>query len=283
LIGGFKAVVTTDVLQYGAIIVIMTLFAIFLLQGTSIPLTEFNIAKAGPVNIIGFFILGALIPFAAPELWQRVYAVKDVMTLKKGLFWSVIVYVVVALLLSIIGLAVKAQFPGLDPDIALIEGFARLLPTGLIGLAVVIFFAAFMSTTDTLAYTGASSLVQDFFKKLSKNSTVKAIKLAVTLLIVLGAAVAIILQDLVLGAFIFASYVVILAVPTLLTWIKPKVKGTTLSVGIIFGIIVLTALTIFEAVNGTLAPPIILKAIGISIVGLVIGAISSKFVAKKAT
>jgi len=280
LIGGFKAVVTTDVLQYGAIIVIMVLFAVFLLQGTSIPISEFNIAKAGLINILGFFILGALIPFASPDLWQRVYAVKDIKTLKWGLFWSVIVYLGVAILLSIVGLAVKAQFPGLDPDIALIEGFARLLPVGFIGLALVIFFAAFMSTVDTMAYTAASSFVQDFFKKLSKENTVKAIKLAVTLFVLLGATVAILLQDLVLGAFIFASYITILAVPTLLTWMRPKVKPMTLSIGIIFGIIVLTILTIFEAINETLAPPIILKAIGISIVGLVIGAISSKFVVR---
>lgn len=277
LMGGFKAVVTTDLLQYGAIVIILLLFAVFLLGGTSIPTSEFNIAGAGLVNILGFFILGILFPFADPALWQRVYAVKDIKTLKKGIFWSVVVSLVVAVFLTVIGLAVKTQFPGLDPDIALIEGFARLLPTGLIGLALVVFFAAFMSTVDTMAYTAASSFVQDFFKKLSKKQTVTAIKWAISVFVVLGALVAILLQDLVLGAFIFVSYLVILAVPTLLTWIKPKVKPTTLSTGIIFGIIALTILTIYQAITTVITPLIVLEAIGISIVGLIIGAIVSKF------
>ncbi len=236
LIGGFKAVVTTDILQYFAIIFILLFFAIFLLQGIKIPAADWNLWGAGAPTIFGFFILGLLGPFAAPELWQRVYAVKDVSTLKKGIFYSVIIYLMVAVVLSLIGLAIKTQFPGIDPDTALVQGFANLLPAGLMGLAVVVFFAAFMSSIDTYAYTASSSFVHDFLN-FKKAKAVRAIKIAITAIIVLGALIATAIQDLILGSFIFVSYVVILALPTITTWIKPSIKGNTLSIAIIFGII----------------------------------------------
>ena len=277
LIGGFKAVVTTDILQYFAIMFILTIFAVFLLQGVTIPAADWNLGQAGAQNIFGFFLLGILIPFASPELWQRVYAAKDVITLKKGIFYSVIVYIIVAVILSLIGLAVKAQFPGLDPDTALVQGFAQLLPTGLIGLAVVVFFAAFMSSIDTYAYTASSSFVHDFLR-LRKAKAVRAIKYALIVIVALGTIIAISIQDLILGSFIFASYVIILALPTLATWIKPTIKSTTISTAIVIGLIGLTILTTVDVIQDNVTPLIIIKSLGISIVGLIIGAIASKFI-----
>ena len=277
LIGGFKAVVTTDVLQYGAIVIIFVIFAFALLQGVTIPAAEWNIAKAGLTNIIGFFIFGILIPFADPNLWQRVYAVKDLKTLKHGILYSVGVYIAVAGLLALIGLAVKTQLPGIDPDIALIHGFVTLLPAGLIGLAVVIFFAAFMSTIDTLSYTSASAIVQDFFKRLSKEQTVFGIKIALILVIIVASIVAIAVQDLILGAFMFAGYAVILAVPTIATWIKPSIRIPTINTAFIFGIIILTIYIVRGVLANSLTPTLVIFAILFSLVGLAIGAVISKF------
>ena len=275
LIGGFKAVVTTDVLQYGAIVIIFIIFAFVLLQGITIPAAEWDIGAAGLKNIFGFFLLGILIPFASPELWQRVYAVKDLRTLRQGIFYSVIVYIVIAFLLALVGLAIKTQFPGIDPDTALIHGFAQLLPAGLAGLAIVIFFAAFMSSIDTYAYTAASSFVHDFFKKLSKKEIVTAIKITLVGVVALTSVVAVIIQDLILGTYIFIGYVIILAIPTIATWIKPSIKRTTLNVALIFGIIGLTYFVVKGAMAGTIDPMIILFAIGISLVSLLLGSLVS--------
>jgi len=212
---------------------------------------------------------------------QNLYLLsKDLSTLKKSISYSIIVYIFVAIVLSLIGLAIKAKFPGLDPDIALVEGFAQLLPSGLIGLALVVFFAAFMSSIDTYAYTAASSFVHDWFPKLTKAKTVKAIKLAVTAIIAIGSLIAIAIQDLILGSFIFASYAIILAVPTLATWIKPSIKKSTLSISIVIGMIGLTIFTVWGVINNSLTPIIVLEAIAVSLAGLIIGALTSKFFVK---
>lgn len=276
LMGGFKAVVTTDVLQYAAILIIFTIFAFTLLQKTVIPASEWNIAAAGPVNIFGFFLIGILIPFAAPELWQRVYAIKDLKTLRQGIFYSVIVYLFVAFLLALIGLSIKSQFPMVDPDIALIHGFVNLLPAGLTGLAVVIFFAAFMSSIDTYTYTASSSLVHDFFRGLSKRSTVKMIKIAMAGVIMISTLVAIAIQDLVLGTYIFAGYAVILAIPTVATWIRPRIRSLTLNTCFLTGLVVLTLWVVRGALINSLTPTLVLVGIAGSLLGLVLGAIFSR-------
>lgn len=275
LMGGFKAVVMTDVIQFGAIFIIFLIFAFALLNRTVIPAAEWTIFAAGTANIVGFFLLGILIPFSMADLWQRVYSMKDLTTLRRGIFYSVIMYVVFAFLLALIGLAIKAQLPGIDPDIALIQGFATLLPAGLLGLAVVVFFAAFMSTIDTYAYTAASSFVIDFFKKLSKKQTVKGIKWAITAFIALTALVAIAIQDLILGAYIFAGYAIILAIPTIATWAKPSIKQVTLNTSLIVGVVGLTIVVVNGAIKGTLNPTLAVMAVGISLAGLLIGAILS--------
>jgi len=280
LIGGFKAVVATDILQYFAIVFIFVVFSVVFSRSTSIAPGEWNLFGAGLQNILGFFLVGGLAPFAAPELWQRVYAIKNISTLKKSIFYSVLVYLFLAVVISFIGLSIKSAFPAIDPDIALIEGFARMLPAGLVGLAVVVFFAAFMSSIDTYTYTAASSIVQDFFQNLSKKETVRRIKIAVVGIVILGCVLAIAIQDLLLSAFIFASYVVVLAVPTLATWIRPQVKKRTISTSIVFGTIGLSIVTGMLVVQNNLTPLIVLIAIAISLSGLLVGALYSKFSAK---
>jgi|ETN02SMinimDraft_2_1059926.scaffolds.fasta_scaffold13342_2 SSS family solute:Na+ symporter len=275
LIGGFKAVVTTDILQYFAIIFVLVVFAIFLLGNTTIPAADWNLTKAGIANVVGFFLLGILLPFADPSLWQRVYASKTEKTLKQGIFYSVIIYVIFAFVLSLIGLAIKASLPAIDPDIALVQGFATLLPAGLMGLSIVVFFAAFMSSIDTYVFTAASSFVHDFFKNDSKRQAVKRIQIAAIGITIIGGLVAILIKDLVLGAYIFASFGVLMAIPILLTWMRPSVKGVTISVGIVLSTVLLCVLTAYYALGPGFEATIVLKAIGISLVSLVIGGVAS--------
>ncbi|HBY74461.1 TPA: hypothetical protein DEG21_00820 [Patescibacteria group bacterium] len=82
--GGFKAVVKTDIIQgFGLFtILFLIIFSLF-----------FNIPTFSKINIdffsipigqiVNFFLAGLLLPFAAAELWQRVYAAKNIENLKK--------------------------------------------------------------------------------------------------------------------------------------------------------------------------------------------------------
>lgn len=163
LLGGFKAVVKTDILQYIAMVFILTMLTIVLFNGSLIPAADWNFLKADMLTMVGFFIIGVSFAFSSPDLWRRVYSSKGKRELKRGLILSVIVYAFMAFLLALVALTIKAQFPDIDPDLALIQGFGSLLPAGLLGLASILLFAAIMSSIDTYIFTGASAVVQDFF------------------------------------------------------------------------------------------------------------------------
>lgn len=281
LLAGFSAVVKTDVLQYLAIIFVLATFAFVLSSGIDIPASEWNLVAAGGGNIFGFLLIGLLFPFASPDLWQRVYAMPNQNILRKSIFYSIVVFAVVAFILALVGLFVKTAMPALDPDIALIHGLSALLPAGLIGLAVVVFFGALMSSIDTYTYTASSAFVQDFFKKLSKEKTVSLIRVSIASIIVISTVISILLQDLIQASFIFAAFVVVLAVPTIITWIRPSIRRRTLNSTLIVGT---TALVIFIALGlaqDNLTPTIVIKGIAGSLVGLAIGFIYSKFSKEK--
>jgi len=276
LIGGFKAVVRTDFIQYVIIIILLALLAFILFNGSLIPASEWSFFKMDISLIVGFFVVGILYPFAVPDLWQRVYAAKDKKTLKKGFILAAIVYAVFGFLLGLVALTIKASFPEIDPDLALIHGFNYLLPKGFLGLSVVLLFAAIMSTIDTSVFTGASIIIQDFYDW-DKIKTVKVMKKIIVVLGVIGTLIAILIQDLVLSTYIFISFMIVLAVVSMATWIKKNVKPTTLIYGFTIGIASIICLLVYYFVFvGDIQPAIVVLGILFTLIGLGIGALVSK-------
>jgi solute:Na+ symporter, SSS family len=274
LMGGFKAVVKTDILQYIAIVAILGLLALILFKGSIIPGSEWSLLNVDLVTVVGFFIAGFLFPFAMPDMWQRVYSSRDKKSLRNGLLLSALVYFVVALLLALVALTVKIKFPGVDPDLALIHGFANLLPAGLLGLGVVLLFAAIMSSIDTYVFTSSSAIIQDFFN-FDKKRAVRNIRKIIFVVALLGTLVAIAIQDLIIGAFIFVAISTFLAVSVLASWFKKTITQRTLLFGLTFGALGFVGYLIPKLIQGDIQPMIVIVALGSSILGLIVGGIVS--------
>ena len=88
LLGGFRAVVKTDIIQYIAMFFILIALTTIIFKGSLISYSDWNLFNTDVATFAGFFLMGILYPFSMPELWQRVYASKDKKTLKKGLLLS---------------------------------------------------------------------------------------------------------------------------------------------------------------------------------------------------
>ncbi|MDP3881380.1 MAG: sodium:solute symporter family protein [Nanoarchaeota archaeon] len=275
LMAGFNAVVKTDILQYLAMMLILVLLAVLLFNGSLIPSSEWQIFKADIVTILGFFIVGVMFAFGSPDLWQRVYSAKSKKEVRNGLLISVIIYAIMAFLLALIALTVKVQFPEIDPDLALIHGFANLLPEGLLGLSVVLLFAAIMSSIDTYIFTAGASLIQDFFDW-DKRRVVRALRKVIFVLAILATLISIWIQDLIIGSYIFVSFVVVIAIAVLATWIRPSIKEKTLVTEFIFGMIGMIAFVIYGLLSGGITPSLVIGVLGSSLLGLLIGGIISK-------
>jgi len=277
LMGGFKAVVYTDIIQYISIVTVIVLLAVVMTRGLPILSLDWNFFSAGPATIFGFLIIGLLVPFASPDLWQRVYSAKDRKTAMKGIFFSVLIYMCVCFALAVIALTVKALLPALDPDTALIYGFGNLLIPGLAGLAIVLLFAAIMSSIDTYAFTASSAIIQDFFRNLSKKKIVKYIKITLTLLLIVSTVLVILLQNMVFSTYIFTGFIIVLAIPTIVTWIKKKIDLLALIIMFITGFAgIIFFLTTAPVIEPALAPQMII----VSLTGVILAVIISMIVRK---
>ena len=276
VLAGFQAVVKTDVLQYAAIMFVLVVFFFFLGGQADISPTEITAFSTGAKNIIGFLLIGTLLPFGSPDLWQRVYAMPNEKTVSRSLLGSIAVYFLVMGALTFVGLLVKEVLPELDPDTALVMGLADLLPAGLVGLAVVVFFAAFMSSIDTYAYTAASSLIQNHFRGLDKKQAVNWIQRALLGIVILGAAVAVWAKSLIDITFVFASIIITLAIPAIFSWVRPKIKSRTLNTGFAVGLIGLAILIGLSLARGDFSPTIVGHAVVTSLFGLAVGGVYSK-------
>ena len=267
LLGGFKAVVKTDVMQYIVMLVILVILVLVLFNGTVIPASDWNFLKADFGTIAGFFIVGLLFPFAMPDMWQRVYASKNKKTLKKGILSSAVVYFIFAVLLSLVALTIKARFPGVDPDLALVYGFQAMLPAGVIGLSVVLLFAAIMSSIDTYLFTATSGVVQDLLRN-RQGKAVSNMKKGIVIIAILGTGISILLQDLVIGSYIFVASLVIISVCVISSWINKRIKESTLLSGFTFGAIGFTVYLVISLSKGDIQPTIVIIALGSTLIGI---------------
>ena len=101
------------------------------------------------------------------EFVQRLSAARDEREASRAAWlFNVLHYVVRSWPWILAALAAMVIFPGLkDPEMGYPLLMLRYLPTGLLGLVVASFFAAFMSTVSTQINWGASYVVNDLYQR----------------------------------------------------------------------------------------------------------------------
>lgn len=271
LAGGFSAVVKTDIIQTLGIFLLFILMIYLYVKTEAKPkIMIIDLFKIPPMKLISFFLAGFFIPMASPELWQRVYAIKNKQHFKRSLFLSSVFYIIIGVILLMIGIIIRTSIPQLDPDVALIIGFSRLLPVGLAGLSVVIIYSAVSSSADTYLFTSAASVTQDFFEKsglLKKGKLVITMRISMSIMMTLGVTLALILRDFIDTTFFFVSMTMSLGFLTLVIWIYPKVNRHSVNFSILLCFIGVIAPAIIIGISETL----VVYAWGFCIVGLLLG------------
>jgi len=176
LIGGMLAVAYTDFLQMiimvvGAIVSVP--IALMHFDGLSGLIEQVVIIKPMVFEWGGFptvllitlslaFFLGSV---ATPEKVIRLYAMKDMKTIRRGILLAIIVVTGINLLVFILALAAMVLFPNLPTgDLAMPMIAKAVLPTfvGTIMLAAIT--SAMMSTVDSLLLVAGSALSEDIYQ-----------------------------------------------------------------------------------------------------------------------
>jgi SSS family transporter len=178
VIGGMIAVVYTDAFQ----LIVMALGALFAVPlalrqvdglGGLLSLVEsahplvftWETMPATLLFTMGLsFFLGSI---ATPEKLIRLYAMKDMRTIRRGVLFAIVAILALNLLVFILALAAIVLFPELPTgDLAMPMVATALLPATLGSVMLAAITAAMMSTVDSLLIVAGSALSVDIYQNL---------------------------------------------------------------------------------------------------------------------
>jgi len=197
LLGGFRAVVITDVIQALIMLSVIMIAAPILVLvkggGWTVILSKtrdipdfYTVFKGAGTKTLIVWLL-SLFPaaFIDPGGLQRVFAAKDPGTAKRGLLLSALFYFFFGIAITFLGIASRAILPSIEANMAMPALMSKLLPTGLLGLVIAAFLATAMSTADTSLLIVASTLQRDIYAHFRPNITEKERLIVNRILIVL--------------------------------------------------------------------------------------------------
>ena len=149
--GGFKTSVKTDIFQGILMLPIILIVFAFPFHFTleKIP-TAFDPSQLG--FAIGLALVQFLSLFAQAESFQRIFASKDSLVLKKGLTRAFILLVVVAGSIAYLGINFKFAGININPSNLFIGAVLPILPHWLGSFLIISLIAAFMGTIDSSAF-----------------------------------------------------------------------------------------------------------------------------------
>lgn len=179
VIGGMIAVVWTDAFQ----LVVMTLGALLALplalrqvdglsgllalaESASPLVFTWDTMPATLLFTIGLsFFLGSI---ATPEKLIRLYAMKDMRTIRRGVLFAVVMILLLNLTVLMLGLAAIVLFPELPTgDLAMPMIATAVLPATLGAVMLAAITAAMMSTVDSLLIVAGSALSVDIVQQIA--------------------------------------------------------------------------------------------------------------------
>lgn len=181
-IGGFKAVVRTDGLQFGFMFVGFLLLLIFSMKSSGslseliLPVSHLNITGGASIQYIVVWFFIALWTFVDPGFYQRCAAAKSPQTAKKGILISIGFWFIFDILTLSTGLYAKALLTAGDPLFAYPRLGAMVLPPVAYGIFITGLLATIMSTIDSLGLISAITFGRDILWRIQAPTTTDKLK-----------------------------------------------------------------------------------------------------------
>ncbi|RKX25737.1 MAG: hypothetical protein DRP47_09305 [Candidatus Zixiibacteriota bacterium] len=177
--GGFRAVVRTDVLQFGLMFagfVILLVTVVYTYGGLSflqanVPSTHFTWHGGNSGWYIAIWYVIALATLIEPAFYQRCYAARNAHTAQIGIFISIGCWMFFDFMTTSCGLYARALLPDLSEPLGSYPALAMLvLPAGLMGIFALSLLSTVMSTVDSYSFIAASTFGNDIVGRLGKMS-----------------------------------------------------------------------------------------------------------------
>jgi SSS family solute:Na+ symporter len=161
------------------------------------------------------------------------YATRDVATAKKAWYLAgLLEWPAMAFLGTLLGMCARVLYPESDPEMGLPILIKSVLPIGVVGIVLAVYFSAIMSTADSCLLASVGHLITDLYHKhvAPSASDHKLLRLSRVLTVVVGiasTAIALYLPTVLDAVLLSYSFMVSgLFVPTILGLLWPGATAT---------------------------------------------------------
>lgn len=167
VIGGFRAVVVTDLIQMGCIVVgLVLVLPLLVLSTIGTPGSPTFSAHAGslmpPLNLLVVYLLvGVFAFFGSQDLHQRVFAAESPREARRGMLLFAGSLAIAGSVAVALGIAATSLAPGTEGDRALVALTESVARNGALGLVLLGFLGLANSDADSQMLTVASNVTED--------------------------------------------------------------------------------------------------------------------------
>ncbi len=243
VIGGLKAVIYTDTVQWVLLLVGLVFVTIpvtlYKIGGLDtlrqkLPPEYFSLSNISPATFINWMV--TIIPawLIGNTIYQRMYACKNEYEAKRA--WYIagfLEYPVIAFAGVFLGMCARVVAPGAEPEMAMPILIRDVLPAGVTGIVIVAYFSAIMSSADSCLMASSGNFVTDIIERyfVRRISTKASIRLSMLVTLIIGTVSVIMAAHftsvLSAGLYTYAFMVSGLFVPTLgaYFWKKSSCSG----------------------------------------------------------
>jgi len=171
----YKWVVTTDILQSSIIVLVLLVVSYYLFNKSDLAvLANVEFKDISTWTVIGFLVYGIFSTFSFIDRYQVMFSWADEKNIKKWFIFAVPLMLLSVVLLLIIWYFVKSEITNLDSSLVFLKAIELYLPQTFIPIAMVMFFAAVMSSIDSYVYWISSHInilkTKDKIKSLRVNA-----------------------------------------------------------------------------------------------------------------
>ncbi len=197
-LGGIKAVILTDTVQWGILLGGLALVALPLgysavggIEGLqrSLPPGHLDLFNISPGTFLTWLVTIVPIWFVGMTLYQRIYAARDVRTAQRAWYLAgLLEWPCMAFLGVILGMFSRVLFPEVEAEMGLPMLIRSILPIGATGLVLAAYFAAIMSTADSCLLASVGNVVSDLYHRFVDPlaSQARLVNLARVLILAIG-------------------------------------------------------------------------------------------------
>jgi len=177
-IGGMRAVVATDVMQFVMLSIGMPLALILGvasiggIDAVAARIPEGHLSFFGnitPVRFCSLFLTFLLGETLVPPYVRRLFISKDVGSLCRGTLWSGLYSIPFFAITGALGLVALALKPTLNPNLSIPYVVESVLPIGLRGLVIAGIIAVVMSSADSFLNSASVAFVNDIINPLRRE------------------------------------------------------------------------------------------------------------------